>query len=375
MLYLISFLCFTGGTIYLAALPELGLLFHVPSALIKFSLTIFFIGLIFGNVLFAPLAEMYGRTWLLIFFLSLFSAASLLACFPISISWFLVARFLQGCGLAGGPIVAIALVADRYEGAEYHKYLAYVLLMIGVGGGIGPILGSLILHFLSWKAIFYFLTALGLVAIGLVLKMRRSISFAPRKLVEIRQEYGYFAKHPFFRIYCLLIGVLHGAIYVFMTLIPYIFRLHYGWSIIDFAWVGLAIAGSQSIGNILVKTFIEDVGSLKLLVLGLAIITLSFVLFILFHLPTHGIEFLLIAGLFAMGISVSVTCLIGDAEKVNPQFSGIASGFINLSKITFISLALVIVLFLPDTLEVIDLFIFGALVVCVLGYLKIRKAP
>ena len=209
MLYVISFLCFMGGTVYLAALPDLGLLFHVSSSYVKFSLTIFFIGLLFGTLHAGPFSEVYGRFRVLVLFLIIFSAASLLCGLADSIWWFLIGRFFQGFGLASGPIISIALVADRYKGAEYTKYLAYVLMMLGLGGGAGPILGSFILHYLTWECIFYILTAVGILSLGLVFSTKNSIPFHKRQLTEVLSEYNFFLKHKTFVYYCLSHRVLH----------------------------------------------------------------------------------------------------------------------------------------------------------------------
>jgi hypothetical protein len=45
IIFYISFIGHIGGTIYIAVLPELSQFFHVSSTFIKFSITIYFIGL------------------------------------------------------------------------------------------------------------------------------------------------------------------------------------------------------------------------------------------------------------------------------------------------------------------------------------------
>src|ERR1700722_15027157 len=142
MICFIPLISFIGGTIYAAAFPELSLIFNVSSTLIKFSLTIYFIGMILGTILAGLLSDLYGRLFVLVFFLALFCLSSLFCGFSLSIDWFLVGRFFQGIASAAGPIITISFVADYFEGESYKKYISYILIMLGIGPGFAPIIGS-----------------------------------------------------------------------------------------------------------------------------------------------------------------------------------------------------------------------------------------
>ncbi len=370
----ISFLGFMGGTIYIAAMPELSQVFHVPSPLINFTLTIYFIGFIFGTAFSGPLSEVYGRIEVITLFLFLYCASNLLCSFSHSLSWFATGRFLQGLGSAGGPIIAIALVADRYEGSDYYKVISLILIMIGLGGGTAPIFGSLILNFFGWKSIFYILTTLGILALLFVFFGKIDSRAKHKKFNETFRKYRFFMTHPLFRYYCLMIGVLYGAFYAFIIISPYIFRLQYGWSIIEFAWIGVALAFGEGLGSFLDEELIEKIGSQKIFITGLVIVSIALLLLTFFGHPSQGIWVLLMVTLFTIGANLTSSCLVVRAVKMEPKFTGIASSLINLSKIILASLVLVLVLFLPNTLEVVDGFILVSLGICVLVYIKIRSA-
>lgn len=373
MICFIPLVSFMGGTIYAGAFPELGLVFDVSSTLIKFSLTVYFIGMIFGTILSGLLSDLYGRLYILLFFLVLFCISSLFCGFSVSIMWFLVGRFFQGMGSAAGPITIISLVADQFDGPHYKKLVSYVLIMVGIGPGLAPIIGSLILHFFDWSGIFYFLTILGIVALGLVLSVGIKKHVSQQGLQEALQEYTAFIKHPFFRYYCLIISVLYGAFNAILVICPYIFRLHYGWSIVEFAWVGLALALGDSLGAFLNEKFNEKAGSKKIVLAGLSISVGALVLLFFIGLPFDGICFLGITTLFVIGGNLTAASLTTDAIKLNPHFTGIASSLVYLTKFILCSIVLVLVLFFPASLWTINLFIFSALLISAFGYLKIRK--
>lgn len=372
MVCFIPLISFIGGTIYTAAFPELSLVFDVSSTLIKFSLTIYFIGMIVGTILSGVLSDLYGRLYILTFFLMLFCLSSLFCGFALSFHWFLVGRFFQGIASAAGPITIISLVADRFEGADYKKYVSYVLIMLGIAPGLAPILGSFILHVFDWRGIFYFLTACGLLGLGLVLSVGIEKKQSRPKLTEALVEYISFIKNPFFRQYCLIIGVLYGAFNSILIVSPYIFRLHYNWTIVEFAWVGLGLAIGDSLGAFLNDILVEKNGSQRIVLSGLAVGAMAFVLLLSMGLPQNGIWFLVIASFFVVGANLTAACLTANAVKMNPQFTGISSSLVYLAKFMLCSVVLVLVLLLPNDLLTINLFIFASLFISFLAYLNIR---
>jgi DHA1 family bicyclomycin/chloramphenicol resistance-like MFS transporter len=372
MICFIPLVSFLGGTIYSGAFPELSLVFDASPTLIKFSLTIYFLGMIFGTILSGLLSDLYGRLYILVFFLILFCLSSLFCGFSVSIVWFLVGRFFQGMGSAAGPIIIISLVADQFDGPHYKKLVSYVLIMVGIGPGLAPIIGSFILHFFDWRSIFYFLTILGILALGLVFSVGIKKRVSHQGLQEALQEYISFIKHPFFRYYCLIISVLYGAFNAILVICPYIFRLHYGWSIVEFAWVGLALAIGDSLGAFLNDQFHEKAGSKRIVLAGLAISAVALVLLILVELPSDGLWFLGITTLFVIGGNLTAASLTTNAIKLNSHFTGIASSLVYLTKFMLCSIVLVLVLFFPASLLTINLFIFSALLISLFGYLKIR---
>ncbi|HUX80599.1 MAG TPA: MFS transporter [Alphaproteobacteria bacterium] len=371
---LISFLGYFGGSIYIAALPELSQVFHVPSGLIKFSISIYFIGLMIGTICSGPFAELFGRMRALTFFLVLSFISALICAFSPAISWFLLGRILEGIGNAGGPILVMAIVADHFEGPFYHKLISFVIIMVSLAPGAAPIFGSIILEYFDWRVLFFVVAVLEAIALGFWLYVRLEPMPVQRKIAETLKEYVFFLTHPSFRYYLLMIGSLYGTFYVFIVLSPYIFRLHYGWRIIDFAWIGLALAFANSLGAFLNKELIEKMTCQKILQIGFAVMTSAFLLLLFFGIPTHALWLLGMVSLFFFGDSLISACLTTDALKLGVHYTSLAASLVNLSKVTLVSIVLLMVPFLPETLGTVMLFIFATLLVCLFGYFKIRKS-
>ncbi|MBS0272121.1 MAG: MFS transporter [Proteobacteria bacterium] len=370
----ISFVDFIGGTIYISALPELSIIFQASSSLIKFSITAYFFGLVVGTILSGFLSEAYGRKHVLISFILLGALSGLFCAFSQSISQFLVGRFLQGMGQAGGPILVMSFVADHFKGDAYKRMVSLLLVMVSFGPGIAPVIGSIILHFFDWRAIFYFLSFLDFLSFIFLFFINIEPVIVRRKVKETLKEYMFFFRHPLFRYYSLMIGSLYGCLYAFLVLCPFVFRIHYGWKVIDFTWIGLAIAFSDSLGSYFEKVLTERMSSQNVLFTSLVLTIVFFLALLLIGVPVEGQWVVAIVTLFMFGNHIFSTCLTSDALKLGAEYSNMASSLISFSKVGVSLIVLVLIPFIPSTLTMIKLTFFIALLICTLGYMKIRKS-
>lgn len=371
---LITFIGSVGTTVYLAAFPELEVIFNVSKTQIKFSLTIYFIGLIIGAVLSGPLSDVFGRQKILSVFLLLFSASSLFCGLSHSISPFLIGRFFQGLSSAGIPVIAMALVADRYTGAAYHKIISFVFLVLAIGPAVAPILGSIIFTVFDWHVIFYFLAAVGIIGLGLTYYAKLDLQLPRQELKKTLCEYVFFIKHPFFKHYVLLIGILYGSFFVFISVSPYIFRLQYGWSMMEFSWVGIALACGGSLGSYLNSILLDKIGGKKVILSGLSILLTAFLLLFLNQFTYEGIGILVLGSLYMVGANLISICLSTSAIKAVPGFIGTASSLIKFGQEASASFVLVLVLFFPETVTTINYFFLGVFLICLFMCFNLRKS-
>ncbi len=370
----IAFIGEIGTTIYLPEFPELAQIFAVSSTFIKFSVTIYFMGIIVGTVLSGPLSDIYGRQHILNFFLALFISSSLLCAFSSSIYPFLAGRFLGGVGAAGAPIIALSISAEYFKGEAYNKITSLVLTIIALSPGVAPIIGSIIFKTLGWQMIFYFLAFIGILALGLSYYAGIEHHINRREPKDTLREYLFFLRHPFFSYYLIMIGILYGAFYAFVVISPYIFRSHYGWTILEFTSVGLLLAIGNGLGPLIAKAFLKKTGSRTLIFIGLIIIAIALGMLFFADLFSNGLWVLILATFFIIGESLISACLTLKAIKTDPRFTGLASSLVLLGKMGSAGLVLVVVLLFPENITTVNYFILLALVICIFAYLKIRKS-
>ena len=147
---------------YLPGLPALADEFGVSASAAQVTITTFLIGLALGQFVAGPLSDVHGRRRPLIGGMALFTLASLLCSMTPNLYAIGAARLLQGLAAASGMAIGRAVVRDMYSGAAAARYLSRLILVIGLGPILAPLIGAQILRFTSWRGIFVAVALFGL---------------------------------------------------------------------------------------------------------------------------------------------------------------------------------------------------------------------
>ncbi len=124
-------------------------------------------GFLLGYVAMLPLigriADLRGRTPVLVAALVVFAFGSLVTAAAYDLGSLVVGRFLQGVGGGGLVPVTLALVADLYPAERRGVPLGVVGAVQELGSVLGPLYGAVVLAFGTWRDIFWINLAVGLV--------------------------------------------------------------------------------------------------------------------------------------------------------------------------------------------------------------------
>jgi len=135
--------------------------------------------LAFGGLLLlgARAGDIFGRRFMFIAGLALFTLASLAIGLAPSPAWLLAARAVQGAGAAVLAPSTLALLSTTFEpGPARTRALAYYAAAAGVGATAGLVLGGLFADLVSWRAGFFINLPIGL---ALIVAARRCIVETP----------------------------------------------------------------------------------------------------------------------------------------------------------------------------------------------------
>src|SRR3954471_13004005 len=122
---LAMFLFALDQTVVGVALPRIVSSLHGSNELYTWSVTIYLLTSTVSGPIYGKLSDLFGRRPIVIFAISLFIIASVLAALSQEMWQFVAFRGLQGLGAGAIFPVAIATLADLYTPSERGKYAGY----------------------------------------------------------------------------------------------------------------------------------------------------------------------------------------------------------------------------------------------------------
>jgi len=139
---------------YLPALPTLQRYFGTTEGQVQLTLASFFIGFAFGQSLYGPVADRFGRKPPIYVGMSVYVLSSAACALAPSIEALTGFRLLQAMGACSGAVMSRAMVRDVFPVEETRRVYSALILVLGVSPLVAPLLGSYVLLWLGWKAIF-----------------------------------------------------------------------------------------------------------------------------------------------------------------------------------------------------------------------------
>ena len=142
-------------------------------------------GFLLGYVAMLPLigriADLRGRSSVLVAALVVFAFGSLVTAAAYDLGSLVAGRFLQGVGGGGLVPVTLALVADLYPADRRGVPLGVVGAVQELGSVLGPLYGAVVLAFGTWRDIFWINLAVGLLLAAAIASIRRPTPDSPRR--------------------------------------------------------------------------------------------------------------------------------------------------------------------------------------------------
>lgn len=288
---------------YLPSMPTIAHNFNVTDATVQLTISCYLLGFSFGQLLFGPITDSYGRRNVLIIGLIIFTCAAVSCGIAFNINQLITARFFHGIAAAATTIVINALMKDIYQDRdEFSKMMSFVMLISNVAPLLAPIIGGLILNWFNWEANFYTLGCVALLCMGLVIafipETLPKIKRAKFSLVRILSNFITLFRHKQVLTY-MLIGAFSGAgLFSFLSLGPFVYMNLHGVASINFGYYFALNIVVMVFINTLNSRFVKRVGSINMMQFGLGI---QFVMAIGLMLVT----------LFKLGFVYLVACIAG----------------------------------------------------------------
>ena len=259
--------------LFTPAMPQIVHAFDTTEGAVKLTLSLYFAGFAFAQLVCGPLSDGFGRKPVTFAFMLIYMAASLLALFSPTIELLIAARFLQGVGAAVGISVARAMVRDLYTHEKSARIMNLIGLILSIGPAVSPTLGGITMELAGWHAIFIVMIAgavgsLVIVQLFMVETVQRDLSrIRPAALVR---SYSSLLRSRYFVLGSLVLGGSAGVIYTQATMLPFILMDRVGLSPTQFGIAMLMQSGSYIVGSLVVRMLLRRVAAPRLVPVGLA---------------------------------------------------------------------------------------------------------
>ena len=232
---------------YLPSFPTLADVFSTDVKHVQLSLASYFVGIAFGQLIYGPLADRYGRRKPLLAGVLLFTLASLGCALVQSLDALIAMRFVQALGGCAGMVISRAVVRDLCDPLASAKVFSKLMLVMGVAPILAPLGGGLLLAAFGWQSIFYALMVFsGLCLLGVFMWLPETmdqstphlpLSGALKRYVELlgdRQLIGHG----------LTGGIAMAGMFAYISGSPFVFINLYGVSPEHYGWLfGMNAAG------------------------------------------------------------------------------------------------------------------------------------
>ncbi len=327
--------------VYLPGLPALARDFGAAPSTAQLTLTTFLIGVGFGQLLTGPLSDVHGRRRPLVAGMALFTVASLICSLAPNLYALAGMRFIQGATAAAGMVIGRAIVRDLYSGAAASRYLSRLMLIIGLGPVLAPLVGGQLLRLTSWRGVF---VALALFGLALTLMAARllpeTLSQEGRRTAGLDvtvRTFGRLLVDRRFVGFVLIIGLGSGAVIGYIAGSAFVLQDIYGVSPQAFGLLfGLSallmVTGAQINAHLVGRT-----SPRRLLGVGLTtMIVAAIALFAVVPFPSAGVLAImppLALLMFSWNFIQSNSLALGLTD--HPHVAGSAAALLGVSQFAF----------------------------------------
>lgn len=333
---------------YLPAFPTLTTALETDGTTVQLSLASFFIAFAAGQVLFGPLSDRFGRRAPLFGSLLLYAVASIGCALAQSIEALIVLRLLQGFGACAGGVISRAVVRDLFERDEAARIFSALILVMGAAPIFAPLLGGKLLIWADWRAIFWFLSGVGLVCLAAVIwrmpetqKVEHIQSLQPGRIVR---TYVRLLCDVRFVAYALIGALSLGGLFAYVAGSPFVFIDLFGLAPDDYA----VLFGLSALGFVTAAQFngrlIPRFGPARLLSAGTTVYVLGSAVLVLVTTTgwggVPGFVVPVVVAISALGLMLPNTSAMALAHF--PQVAGSASALLGCLQFTFAAIATVL---------------------------------
>ncbi len=217
----------------LPALDVIGMAVHTQTPTEnQLIITMIFLGLGIGPLIFGPLSDNLGRKPAVYFGFVLFLLASFICVSSETIQYMILGRILQGIGLSAPRTISIAIIRDQYQGDPMARIMSFVTVVFLLVPIVAPAIGKMVLDQFDWQSIFLMqLWCSGAVALWFWKRQPETLDPKNKRPLQLKDYFHGLTevvKEPKTMGYTLISGLVFGSFMVYLSGAQQIFHDQYG---------------------------------------------------------------------------------------------------------------------------------------------------
>ena len=254
---------------YLPALPVITQDLRGSVGDIQLTLSAFMLAFGFGQIFYGPAGDRFGRRPVILSGIAVYIVATIGCAFAAAGGQLILLRFLQGLAACGSVVLARTMVRDLAERDQAARAMSLMHACSSIAPMLAPLIGGQVLWFLGWRAIFWVLAGIGVIAwLAAYLRLPETLRpeyRQPLHLGSITGRFGELVKHRAFMGYALTSTFQFAALMSYLSGTPFAFIQGYGLSPRTFGFVFASAIVLFTTCNLLNARFAPVFGSSRIL--------------------------------------------------------------------------------------------------------------
>ena len=237
---------------YLPGFKAIASALHTSVTDVALSLSSFFIGVCFAQLIYGPLMDRFGRKRPLYVGLVLYIISSVACVMAGSLEALVALRFVQALGACAAAVAANAMVRDLFPVEDNAKVFSALMLVLSTSPLIAPTAGGYMIAAWGWPSVFIALAVIALLIIfaiwfGLPESSKPDPNYS-LKPASILNNYWQVIRNPQFFTYAISGSVAFSGLFAYISVSPSIFMELYKVSEKAYGWI-FALLASGVIGG------------------------------------------------------------------------------------------------------------------------------
>ncbi|MEP1489414.1 MAG: multidrug effflux MFS transporter [Algibacter sp.] len=313
----------------LPALPEIGKTLGVTNPNDNQQLiTMIFLGLGFGQLIFGPLSDSFGRKPIVYVGFVVFIIASIICVTTKSFEMMIIGRVLQGVGLSSPRSLSLSMIRDSYSGNYMAKIVSIVVMFFILIPVIAPSIGQLLINLFNWQSVFYVNLIFGVIIMiwfwlrqPETLPKEKRVKFSLNLFINGTKE---FFKHKEAVAFTFVSGFITGSFMVYLSTSQQIFQKQYDLADM-FPYIFASLAISVGLATFMNSKLVVKYGMLRISYIAAIAYAAISILYVLLFSSGNNPSISVLIGFFALQF-FAVGFLFGNLRALAMQPLGHIAG-------------------------------------------------